>query len=177
MNKQQKLDRIALEISNCRECKKGKVGMAVPGEGSPESKILFVGEAPGKTEAQCGRPFVGRSGKLLRKYIAAQGLENCFITSPVKYLPLYVTPTKEDIAHGKIHFLKQVEILEPRVIVLMGGVACEAILGFRPSLKEAQGKTYPFGSSKCIATYHPAALRFGHHKAFVSALEHAGKLV
>ena len=81
MNKQAALRKIAREIEHCDECKKDKIGMAVPGEGNPDADIVFIGEAPGKTESTTGRPFVGRSGKLLRTLINEVGLkeENIFI--------------------------------------------------------------------------------------------------
>src|SRR5580704_5798504 len=104
MNKQQALDKIAKEIENCKLCKVGKNGMAVPGEGNPDAAIAFIGEAPGRQEAATGRPFIGRSGQLLRSLIRGIGLneEDVYITSPVKYLPDRGTPTSQDIAHGRI---------------------------------------------------------------------------
>src|ERR1700685_3374875 len=102
MDKQKELDRLAREIENCKICKIGKNGKAVPGEGNPDAKIAFIGEAPGKQEAVIGRPFIGRSGQLLRSLIREIGLkeDEVYITSPVKYLPERGTPTSEDIAHG-----------------------------------------------------------------------------
>ncbi len=69
MTKQQQLDTIADEIRTCEECKKDKVGTAVPGEGNADADVVFIGEAPGRLEAESGRPFIGRSGKLLRMLI------------------------------------------------------------------------------------------------------------
>ena len=108
MNKQAELDKISHDIEHCVICKEGKSGKAVPGEGNPDADVVFLGEAPGKTEALTGRPFVGRSGKLLRGLIADAGLKDkeVFITSPVKYLPDRGTPTTQDIAHGRFHLLK-----------------------------------------------------------------------
>lgn len=161
--KQEKLEKIAKEIEKCRECKKNKSGMAVPGEGNADAQVMFVGEAPGRTEAATGRPFIGRSGKLLRKMINEVGLleENVFITSPVKYLPDYITPKPSDVEHGKIHFDKQVEIINPKIIVLLGRVAALAVLKQNISvvLRHAEiikdkGRTY-------FITVHPAAaIRF-----------------
>src|SRR5437762_582030 len=108
MNKQKALDEIAKEIEKCEVCKVGKTGVAVPGEGNPDADIVFIGEAPGKTEAKTGKPFVGRSGQLLRSLIREIGLDDVkdvFITSPVKYLPLRGTPTPQDIAHGRVHLM------------------------------------------------------------------------
>src|SRR5581483_12509208 len=93
--KQKALDKIAKEIENCQVCQEDKIGIAVPGEGDPDADIVFLGEAPGKQEAQTGRPFIGRSGKLLRIVIKDAGIkeEDVYITSAVKYLPKRGTPT------------------------------------------------------------------------------------
>ncbi len=100
------LQKIADEIANCKICQKDKIGLPVPGEGNADADIIFLGEAPGKKEALTGQPFIGPAGKVLRGLIKEVGLkdENVFITSPVKYLPKYVTPTPEDVAHGRNAF-------------------------------------------------------------------------
>lgn len=136
MNKQLELDKIAKEIENCAICKINKSGLPVPGEGNPDADIIFIGEAPGKKEATTGRPFIGRSGQLLRSMIREVGLkeEDVFITSPVKYLPDGPdgtpggTPSSSDIAHGRIHLMKQFEIIQPKVVMLLGRVAAEGVL-------------------------------------------------
>ncbi len=89
MSKAQKLQEIAKEIENCKICKVGKSGKAVPGEGSPDAKIVFIGEAPGRQEAATGRPFVGRSGQFLRSQIREVGLAegDVFITSRLSIYP------------------------------------------------------------------------------------------
>lgn len=163
MDKQTKLDKIAREIEDCDTCKVGKHGKAVPGEGNPDADILFVGEAPGRTEAETGRPFVGRSGKLLRKLINDAGLkeEEVYITSPVKYLPDYITPTLADIEHGRVHFDKQVEIVDPKIIVLLGRVAALAVLKKNISVVKEHGTIIEENGRKYFITVHPAAaLRF-----------------
>ena len=76
VTKQLQLDQIASEIDNCKICKKDKIGVAVPGEGNPDADIVFIGEAPGKQEAVNGRPFIGRSGQLLRNLIREIGLDD-----------------------------------------------------------------------------------------------------
>lgn len=163
MNKEKELQKIAREIENCEVCKKDKSGMAVAGEGNSDADILFVGEAPGKTEAAIGRPFIGRSGKLLRSLIREAGLkeEDVFITSPVKYLPDYITPKPSDIEHGFTHFGKQIEVIDPKVIVLLGRVACLAVLKQNISVVLHHGETIEKGGRKYFITVHPAAaLRF-----------------
>lgn len=157
--KQKKLDAIAVEIAKCKICKKNSVGVAVPGEGNPNADIVFLGEAPGKNEAITGRPFIGRAGKLLRGLIADSGLkdEDVFITSPVKYLPKYVTPTLEDIEHGRIHLNKQLDIIEPKIIVLMGRVACVAMLHRNCQISQEHGTTIKQDGRTYLLVYHPAA--------------------
>lgn len=159
MDKAKKLEEIAIEIENCAVCKVKKSGKAVPGEGDTNADIVFLGEAPGRTEAATGRPFVGRSGKFLREQIKEAGLkdENVFITSPVKYLPDYITPTITDIKHGRIHLSKQLEIIEPKIIVLLGNVACIAILGEKIPISKMHGQTIERDGRKYFLSFHPAA--------------------
>ncbi|MBI2443211.1 MAG: uracil-DNA glycosylase [Candidatus Levybacteria bacterium] len=177
MDKQRGLNTIAKEIEHCTICKEGKTGLAVPGEGNPDADIVFIGEAPGKTEAKTGRPFVGRSGQLLRSLIREIGLEekDVYITSPVKYLPLKVTPTPKDIAHGRTHLMKQLEVIQPKVVILLGRVAAEGVLQNPTSVasgdlrgvrkvavtKERGNVIEERDGVKYFLTYHPAAaLRF-----------------
>lgn len=163
MNKQQALDAIVKEIENCVVCKEQKSGKAVPGEGNPDADIVFIGEAPGRTEAQTGRPFVGRSGKFLRSQIQAIGLQEAdvFITSPVKYLPDYVTPKPSDIAHGKTHLDKQFAVIDPKIIVLMGNVACMGVLGEKIPVMQKHGTIIEKDGKKYFILLHPAAaIRF-----------------
>lgn len=161
--KEKELLEIAREIENCQTCKIGKKGKSVPGEGNADADVLFVGEAPGRTEAETGRPFVGRSGKLLRRLINETGLkeENVFITSPVKYLPEYITPKPSDIAHGKTHFDKQIKVIDPKYIVLLGRVASLAVLNKNISVVLRHGEIVEEDGRKYFITVHPAAaLRF-----------------
>jgi len=165
VTKQLQLDEIAREIDNCKICKKDKIGVAVSGEGNPDADIVFIGEAPGKQEAVSGRPFIGRSGQLLRKMIREIGLDDIndvYITSPVKYLPERGTPTSEDIAHGRIHLLKQFAVIQPKFVVLLGRVAAEGVLQKKVFVTKERGEIIEEKDGiKYFLTYHPAAvLRF-----------------
>ncbi len=164
------LEKIATEIEKCRICKKDKIGRAVPGEGSANAKIVFIGEAPGRKEAESGRPFIGRSGRLLRSLIKEVGLKekDIYITSPVKYLPKRGTPTASDIAHGKVHLDKQLAVINPRIIVLLGTTAQKALLTkLYPVLKE-HGRIIMEEKRKYFITLHPAAvLRFPKYKSLL----------
>lgn len=162
-SKQRELNTIAEEIDKCKICKVGKSGKAVPGEGNPDADIIFIGEAPGKNEALTGRPFIGRSGKLLRTLISEVGLkeDDVFITSPVKYLPDRGTPTVKDIEHGRIHLMKQFKVICPRIIVLLGNSAIQGVLKIKIPVKKDHGKIIEKDNRKYLITIHPAAaLRF-----------------
>jgi len=158
-DKQKALNKIAKEIENCIICREGKIGVAVPGEGNPDADIVFIGEAPGKQEAASGRPFIGRSGKVLRALIQEAGLkeQDVFITSPVKYLPEYVTPTLADIEHGRTHLYKQFAVIKPKVVVLLGNTAAIAVLEQKFSIAKDHGKVIERDSITYLITYHPAA--------------------
>jgi len=161
-----KLEKITREIKNCKECKRGKSGLPVPGEGNPKAKILFVGEAPGKEEAKTGKPFVGRSGKLLTQLLNSIKLDrnDIFITSPVKYYPGMRTPTDKEIGHGKIHLLKQIQAIKPKLIVLLGNVAHKSLTE-KVKISDVHGKTFKKDKVIYFSTFHPAAaLRFPYIK-------------
>jgi uracil-DNA glycosylase len=164
MNKQQELDKIADEIKNCKECQIDTIGVSVPGEGNPDADVVFIGEAPGKNEAQTGRPFIGRSGKFLRSLIQKVGLDDekdVFITSPVHYLPKRGTPNPKEIAHGRVHLIKQLEVINPKIIVLMGSVAAQGVLQEKIPVKSRHGEVIEKDGKKYFITLHPAAaLRF-----------------
>lgn len=164
MQKQKLLDTISKEIKQCDICPRNKSGVAVVGEGNPNAKVVFIGEAPGKQEAISGRPFIGRSGKFLRSQIRELGLdeEDVYITSPVKYLPDRGTPSSEDIAHGRMHLMKQLSVIKPTFVVLLGRVAAEGVLQSRISVMTEHGKVIEEQNGvRYFLTLHPAAaIRF-----------------
>lgn len=162
-NKFSKLEKIAAEIRRCEVCKNNKSGLSVPGEGNPNAKVLFLGEAPGKQEAASGRPFIGRSGQLLRSLIRQIGLDEkrIFITSVVKYLPDRGTPSRSDILHGRVHLEKQLSIIEPKLVVLLGSVASQGMLDGKYPINKSHGTIIKKDGRKLFLTFHPAAaLRF-----------------
>jgi len=171
MTKARQLAKIGREIEECAVCKQGKIGKPVPGEGNPSAKIVFVGEAPGREEAKTGRPFVGRAGKLLRSLIKEIGLseKEVYITNPVKYLPKIGTPLKADVSHGKIHLQKQLDIINPKLVVLLGNVAQKAFFDKPIPILKSHGSVVKAGDREYFITIHPsAALRF---KKFRKILE------
>jgi DNA polymerase len=175
MDKAKELLKVAEEIGKCRICKKWGIGKPVPGEGNPDAEVAFVGEAPGKEEAATGRPFVGRSGRLLRAMITKIGLreQDVFITSPVKYLPLSGTPSRENINHSRGHLKKQLSVIGPRVIVLLGNTACSALLDAKIKITDVHGVVITENERTYFITFHPAyALRFPEgKKGFIEDFE------
>ncbi|MEO6508986.1 MAG: uracil-DNA glycosylase [Patescibacteria group bacterium] len=170
MNKEKELAQINEEIVECKICPIGKSGLPVVGEGSADADVVFIGEAPGKQEAKTGRPFIGRSGKLLRSLITEIGLkeEDIYITSPVKYLPDRGTPTPKDIAHGRTHLMKQLAVIDPKFIVLMGSSAAQGVLGQKYPILKMHGSIIEDSGKKYYLTLHPAAaVRFQHFKVLL----------
>jgi DNA polymerase len=182
MNKAKELDKIAQEIAACKVCKRDSIGVAVPGEGNPNAQVVFIGEAPGKNEAISGRPFIGRSGKLLREAIRGIGLndeKDVYITSPVKYLPKAGTPTPAQIAHGRKYVLRQLAVIKPKIIVLMGRVAALGVLDEKIEVAKRHGEVIERDGQHYFLSYHPAAaIRFVKFKqVFLDDFKKLKKLV
>ncbi len=154
------LQTVNAEILECKVCNRLANGKLVPGEGPANAKVVFVGEAPGKEEIKSGRPFIGRAGKVLRELISSAGLtpETVFITSAVKYLPKgYVTPKPADILHGRKHLAKQLEVINPQVIVVLGNTAANSLLDEKFSISQNHGKIIHRDGRAYFLSYHPAA--------------------
>ncbi len=167
MDKSNELAKIALVIEKCPLCRKWGQGKAVPGEGNPDARIVFIGEAPGKEEAGTGRPFIGRSGRFLRAKIKEISLneKDVFITSPVKYLPLRGTPSKENVVHAREHLLKQISVIDPEIVVLLGSTACLALLEKKVEIRKQHGGIIEKDGRTYLLTFHPAsAMRFPYAK-------------
>lgn len=132
----------------------------VPGEGNPDAEVLFIGEAPGATENQLGRPFVGVSGQLLRKTMAENGFKESevFITNIVKFRP----PENRDPTPTEIEFFrpfldKQVEIINPKYIVTLGRFSMYKFLGEGVSISSIHGQVRKIGKYFIFPMFHPAA--------------------
>lgn len=154
------LEKLNHQILSCAYCLKHARGKLVPGEGSGKTRIMFVGEAPGKTESETGRPFVGRAGKLLEQMLEQIGLsrEDVFITSALKYLPIdYVTPKSTDIEHGRIHLQEQIKVLKPKLVVLLGAYAVLSVLQKKIVISEKHGTVKEIDGVSYFYCYHPAA--------------------
>lgn len=184
MNKREKsdaLEAVNKKIGRCPVCRRNAVGKLVPGEGSADASVVFVGEAPGKTEAKTGRPFVGRSGQLLRTSIRAAGLkeEDVFITSAVKYLPEHVTPKPSEIDHGRRHLQEQLAVIKPKLIVLLGRVAAMSVLDRKLVMHKESGQIIRGHGRTYFLAHHPAAALYSAQgkKAFASDMRKLTKHV
>ncbi|MHA2027216.1 MAG: uracil-DNA glycosylase [Candidatus Thorarchaeota archaeon] len=158
------LEKLHDTIRRCTLCPLHETRInAVPGEGPCDALVMLVGEAPGAKEDETGRPFVGRSGQLLISLLEEIGLtrEDVFITSILKSRPpKNRTPTQFEVNICRPYLEKQIELIKPRFIVLLGGVAISSLLGSW-KVSESHGRFYKSGSQTYFMTYHPAAaLRF-----------------
>jgi DNA polymerase len=123
--------------------------------------MLLVGEGPGQTEDQTGRPFVGRAGELLADILRAIGLtrEEVFICNVVKCRPPQNRkPLQDEMAACRPYLEAQIGLIRPAVIVAMGATAAEALLGVRQSLASLRSKVHSYRGIPLVVTYHPAAL-------------------
>lgn len=159
------LENLHARIRKCRKCRLWKTRKnAVPGEGNPNAEIMLVGQAPGRTEDATGRPFVGRAGKLLTELLAESGLKRnkVFITSVIKcFPPRNRIPKKDEIRACNPYIRKQIELIKPKTIVLLGNVAIKTVLGDAGKLDKIHGKKIVRKGITYIPTYHPAAgIRF-----------------
>jgi uracil-DNA glycosylase family 4 len=161
------LGALAPVIEACRKCALGHSRTrSVPGEGDPAAGLVVVGEAPGATEDETGRPFVGRAGKLLDDILKAIGFrrEDVFICNVLKCRPPgNRDPEPLEVAACSPYLHRQLELIRPRVILAMGRPAAHALLGSNASLAELRGKAHRYRGVPLIVTYHPAALLRNPH--------------
>ena len=150
------------EISNCQKCRLCKTRTnVVPGEGNPAADLMFIGEGPGHEEDIHGRPFVGPSGELLTRMIHAIGMERSevYICNIVKCRPPKNRNPEADEASACLNYLRaQVALVRPKVIVLLGKVACQYTLKEGISVTRDHGTWYERKGIWFLPTFHPSAL-------------------
>lgn len=164
MNKEQQLEELAQTIKHCQNCALyQKATQAVPGEGNSQSTVMFIGEGPGFYEDREGRPFVGQAGKLLDKLLASINLprKEVFIGNVVKHRPPENRdPLPQEIEACRPFLDKQIEIIDPRMIVTLGRYSLNKFLpGEFISKVHGQARFVDFAGKKMIVIpmYHPAA--------------------
>ncbi len=153
---------IAELVAACAKCALCEARRhTVPGEGPPDARLLVVGEGPGRTEDETGRPFVGRAGELLTKILAAIDLarEQVFICNVVKCRPPdNRTPQYDEVAACSPYLFRQIELVRPKVILALGAPAAQTLLNNKQSLGAMRNQVHRFRGIPVIVTYHPAAL-------------------
>lgn len=158
--RQKALQKIADEVEVCKLCPLWQTGTrGVPGEGNPEAEIMFIGEGPGQKEDELGRPFVGPAGQLLEELLKHIGLSrnDVYIANVIKHRPPgNRDPLPEEVEACWPYLKRQIEVIRPKLIVLLGRHALERFLPGK-SIGQVRGNAYRVGGQVYFATYHPAA--------------------
>jgi DNA polymerase len=156
------LDAIAKHVASCTRCPLYSTALnPVPGEGSATAGLMCVGEAPGATEDETGRPFVGAAGQLLTKILAAITFkrEDVFICNVLKHRPPgNRNPLPEEVKACSPYLIRQIELIRPRVILAFGTFAAQTLLDTKLSIGKLRSQIHRYYGVPLIVTYHPAAL-------------------
>ncbi|MEW6308021.1 MAG: uracil-DNA glycosylase [Bacillota bacterium] len=156
------LEDLAREAAGCRRCglRAGCRGV-VFGEGDPHAAIVLVGEGPGRTEDELGRPFVGAAGKLLDRILEAAGFSRAsvYITNAVKCRPpANRIPFPEEVAACRPWLDRQFAAVKPRIVVCLGAAATQALLNAEARISRVRGQWFERDGRLYLPTFHPAAL-------------------
>ncbi len=156
------LDELYNQIKGCRLCPLGDTRTKfVFGAGNPNADIMLIGEAPGAEEDKAGIPFVGRAGKLLNDILKAINLERdeIYIANILKCRPpKNRDPKPEERAACMPYLLKQIDLIKPKMILCLGRIAANTLLGTNDSLTKLRERVHEFHGVTMMATFHPAAL-------------------
>ncbi len=151
------------EIGDCKRCKlsSGRKNI-VFGEGSPDARLMFIGEGPGREEDLQARPFVGDAGMLLTRLIEKMGFsrEDVYIANIIKCRPpMNRDPEKDEIESCRGYVEKQIEIINPQVIISLGRISSQTLIG-NPALKmtSTRGRFFDYNGTPLMPTFHPAYL-------------------
>ena len=168
-NKGDLLGAIRERVGVCTKC--GHLACSrtqtVFGVGNPDADLMFIGEAPGADEDQQGEPFVGRAGQLLTRILKAMNFarEDVYIANILKCRPDMPAgsfgnrqPTPTEMQTCRPYLLEQIDIIQPSVLVALGAVAVEGLLGTRAAMRELRGRWHTYNSIPLMITYHPAYL-------------------
>lgn len=158
----ERMEAVRLRLGVCSSCRLSQTRQNIVfGEGDPRSGVLVVGEGPGASEDESGRPFVGRAGQLLDRILASIELDrtSCYIANAVKCRPPGNRVPSQDETDACSWVLDaQIEAMRPGVILALGATAAARLLGLRTSIGQARGIDHSLGGVPVIVTYHPAAL-------------------
>lgn len=156
-------DTLKNQLLNCRRCGLCETRThTVFGEGPPDARVMLIGEAPGATEDELGRPFVGRSGKLLDLLLSTVDLSrerNVFIANMVKCRPPQNRdPSAEEMAQCMELLEQQIALINPAIIVCVGRVAAQALMFADFKVTQQHGQFFELQGRLMMGTFHPAAL-------------------
>ena len=151
------------DIGDCTRCKLHTQGrrQVVFGVGNPSAELMFVGEAPGADEDVQGVPFVGKAGQLLTKMISGMGFtrDDVYIANVIKCRPPgNRNPEPDEIATCEPFLFRQIESIQPRVIVALGAFAAKTLLKTDTPISKLRGRLYDYRGVKLIPTFHPSFL-------------------
>jgi len=156
------LEVLGERVSGCQSCRLHETrNKVVFGVGSPDADLMFIGEGPGAEEDRQGIPFVGRAGELLTKIIAAIEMDrsDVYIANIVKCRPpRNRDPQPDEVAACRGYLESQIELIQPKLIVALGRVAAQTLLGESTALGRMRGHWYQVHGVETRVTYHPAAL-------------------
>lgn len=156
------LDAIAQAVASCTRCPLYATAKnPVPGEGNPNADLMVVGEAPGATEDEQGRPFVGAAGQLLTKILAAVDLrrEDVFICNVLKHRPPgNRNPMPDEVTACSPYLARQIELVRPKAILALGTFAAQTLLQTKLAIGKLRSHVHRYHGVPLIVTYHPAAL-------------------
>lgn len=163
--KEAKLNEISLKVKNCKDCSLCQNrDCSVFSKGNADAQIMLIGEASGKQENEQGLPFVGKSGEQLDDLLKKAGFENpeseIYFCNVVKCRPVKNNkdrkPSKEEVLACKKYLLEQINIVNPKIIILCGNTA-KNVFEIKEPMKTAHGKMYKNGEIKLFPIYHPRA--------------------
>ena len=156
------LGRQEAAVQGCTRCKLCQSrNTIVFGSGNPRAELIVIGEGPGADEDAQGKPFVGRAGQLLTNMLKAVQIsrDEVYITNTVKCRPPgNRNPEGDELAACAPMFAAQFATLQPKVVLTLGSVATQALLGTREPIGKLRGRLHPYGSAVLIPTFHPAFL-------------------
>jgi uracil-DNA glycosylase len=168
-NAAEDFEKLRLTVAACTKCPHLAASRhtVVFGVGNPQADLMFVGEAPGADEDMQGEPFVGRAGELLTRIIQTMGFKrsDVFIANVLKCRPNMPPgvsgnrpPTSEEMETCLPYLRKQIELIEPKILVALGAVAMRGLFGKTEPMGQMRGRWHTFGSIPVMPTYHPSYL-------------------
>lgn len=148
------------QCTKCPELVQNRIN-TVPGEGNTNAKLVFIGEAPGATENQTGRPFVGKAGQLLDVLLENCGIkrDEVFILNTICCKPEHNRiPYHDEMANCRPFLDLRLKVIDPRIIVCLGATAAKSLLGETNSVNNLRNEWYNYGNARVRVTFHPSYL-------------------